>query len=191
MTSKFPPRRLLAVAAALALIGGQADAKGGQKPKTSLDGSEVVCPLGSFHCAPRPYNYAMCRPNAMLEFYDPTLPATSDLRDVSTAYGRARHVDSSNQTVYHLTGDAWLTRDDQRVQADTIDYNDETTDYDARGNVRYQEAGQLMAGTHIRGNTNDSRGIADRVRSADSALARRPGSSARRVLNAPSRRAAT
>ena len=164
MTSKFPPRRLLAVAAALALIGGQADAKGSQKPKTSLDGSEQVCPLGSFHCAPRPYNYAMCRPNAMLEFYDPTLPQDSDLRDVSTAYGRAQHVDSSNQTVYHLTGDAWLTRDDQRVQADTIDYNDDTTDYDARGNVRYQEAGQLMAGTHIRGNTNDSRGLADDVR---------------------------
>ena len=164
MTSKFPPRRLLAVAAALALIGGQADAKGSQKPKTSLDGSEQVCPLGSFHCAPRPYNYAMCRPNAMLEFYDPALPQNSDLRDVSTAYGRAEHVDSSDQTVYHLVGNAWLTRDDQRVQADKIDYNDDTTDYDARGNVRYQEAGQLMAGTHIRGNTNDSRGLADDVR---------------------------
>lgn len=164
MTSKFPPRRLLAVAAALALIGGQADAKGSQKPKTSLDGAEQVCPLGSFHCAPRPYSYAMCRPNAMLEFYDPTLPKDSDLRDTSPAYVRAKFVDSSNQTVYHLAGDAWLTRDDQRLQADTIDYNDDTTDYDARGNVRYQEAGQLMAGTHMRGNTDASRGIADDVR---------------------------
>ena len=163
--SKFPPRRLLAVAAALALIGGQADAKGSQnRPKTSLDGSEQVCPLGSFHCAPRPYSYAMCRPNAMLEFYDPTLSTDSDLRDVSPAYVRAKSVDSSNQTVYHLAGDAWLTRADQRLQADTIDYNDDTTDYDARGNVRYQEAGQLMAGSHMRGNTEASRGIADDVR---------------------------
>jgi LPS-assembly protein len=163
VTSKFPPRRLLAVAAALALIGGQADAKG-QNPKTSLDGSEQVCPLGSFHCEPRPYNFAMCRPNAMLEFYDPTLPADSDLRDTSTAFVRSKYFESTDQTLYHLSGDAWLTRDDQRIQADTIDYNDNTTDYDARGNVRYQEAGQLMAGTHMRGNSNDGRGIADDVR---------------------------
>ncbi|WP_139350379.1 LPS assembly protein LptD [Rhodanobacter sp. B04] len=165
MMAKFPPRRLLAVAAALALVGGQAEAKDSQnRPKSSLDGSEQVCPLGSFHCTPRPYSYAMCRPNAMLEFYDPTLSKDSDLRDTSPVYARARSVDSSNQTVYHLAGDAWLTRADQRVQADTIDYNDDTTDYDARGNVRYQEAGQLMAGTHMRGNTDANRGIADDVR---------------------------
>ena len=56
---KLPPRRLLAVAAALALVGGPVEAMGsslGQHRKSSLDGSEQVCPLGSFHCAPRPYN---------------------------------------------------------------------------------------------------------------------------------------
>ena len=129
-----------------------------------MDGSEQICPLGTFHCAPRPYNFAICRPNAMLEFYDPTLSTDADVRDTSPAYVRAKHVTSTNQTVYHLMGDAWLTRADQRVQADTIDYNSDTTDYDARGNVRYQEAGQLMAGTHIRGNTDSSRALADNVR---------------------------
>jgi LPS-assembly protein len=155
----------LAVAAALALIGGQADAKGSHShPKASQDGADQSCPLGSFHCAPRPYNYAMCRPNALLEFYDPTLGKDPDLRDTSPTLVKAQHVDSSNLSVYHLSGDVRLQRADQQLQADTVDYNDDSTDYDARGNVRYQEAGQLLAGSHMRGNTDASRGIADDVR---------------------------
>jgi LPS-assembly protein len=164
VTPTFPPRRLLAVAAALALIGGQVDAKGQHRPKSSLDGAEQVCPLGSFHCAPRPYNYAICRPNALLEFYDPTLGKDPDLRDTSPTYSKAQRVDSSNQTVYHFSGDVKLTRADQQLQGDTVDYNSDSTDYDARGNVRYQEAGQLLAGSHMRGNTDAKRGIADDVR---------------------------
>ena len=167
MTRTLPPRRLLAVAAALALVGGPVDAMAGNTGphrKASLDGSEQVCPLGSFLCPPRPYNYAMCHPNAMLEFYDPTLSRDSSARDTSNTYVWARHVDSSNQTVYHLSGDVRMDRADQRLQADTVDYNDDTTDYDARGNVRYQDAGQLLAATHARGNSDASTGIADDVR---------------------------
>ncbi len=165
MTATFPPRRLLAVAAALALIGGPARA-GDEQPtaKNSPDASNQVCPLGSFHCAPRPANYAMCRPNALLSFYDPTLGKDSSLRDTSPAYVDAQHIDSSNQSVYHLSGEVLMQRADQRLQADTLDYNDTTTDYDARGNVRYQEAGQLLAASHMRGNSNASRGTADNVR---------------------------
>jgi LPS-assembly protein len=164
VTPKFPPRRLLAVAAALALIGGQAEAKGQPRPKTSLDGTEQACPLGTFHCAPRPYSYAMCRPNSLLEFYDPTLGKDPALRQTSPTQAHALTVDSSNQSIYHLSGDVKLTRADQQLQADTVDYNDGSTDYDARGNVRYQEAGQLLAGSHMRGNTTANRGIADDVR---------------------------
>ena len=138
MTSKFPPRRLLAVAAAVALLSGQADAKAGQShPKTSLDGSEQACPLGTFHCAPRPYSYAMCRPNALLEFYDPSLGTNTALRDTSLTKVQSQQVDSSNQTVYHLSGNVKLQRADQQLQADTVDYNSDTTDYDARGNVPF------------------------------------------------------
>lgn len=106
----------------------------------------------------------MCRPNALLEFYDPTLDKDSSRRDSTAAQVRSEHVDSSNQTVYHLAGNVQLRRADQQLQADRIDYNDQTTDYDARGNVRYQEAGQLLAATHMRGNTEASHGIADDVR---------------------------
>ena len=106
----------------------------------------------------------MCRPNALLDFYDPTLSQDSSLRNSSPAYVNAQHVDSSNQSLYHLSGDVLMQRADQQLQADTLDYNDATTDYDARGNVRYQEAGQLLAAAHMKGNSDASRGIADDVR---------------------------
>ncbi|WP_449423309.1 LPS-assembly protein LptD [Rhodanobacter lindaniclasticus] len=165
MTATFPPRRLLAVAAALALIGGQARADDDPQPApASPNPTYQACPLGSFHCAPRPVNYAMCRPNALLDFYDPTLGRDSSLRATTPARVAAQHVDSSDQSVYHLSGNVLLQRADQQLQADTLDYNDATTDYDARGNVRYQEAGQLLAASHLRGNTDASRGVADDVR---------------------------
>jgi len=165
VTSTFPPRRLLAVAAALALFGGQLPAASAAPAAPKASGAaDQSCPLGSFHCAPRPLNYAMCRPNALLEFYDPTLSQDSSQREVAPAHVSAQHVDSSDQSVYHLAGDVLLQRADQQLQADTLDYNDTTTDYDARGNVRYQEAGQLLAASHLRGNTNASRGVADDVR---------------------------
>ena len=158
----LPPRRLLAIAAAIALISsGQVDAKSNNKrPKNSLDGSEVVCPLGTFICAPRPDNFALCRPNSMLDFYDPTLTTDTSLRTTANTYGWAEHVDSTDQTVYHMSGHVQMVRADQRLLADRVDYNEDTTDYDARGNVRYQEAGQLLQADHMTGNTNDSRGVA-------------------------------
>jgi LPS-assembly protein len=165
VTPKLPPRRLLAVAAALAVFGGQADASNAQiSPASPANQTDLACPLGSFHCAPRPLNYAMCRPNALLEFYDPSLGKDTSLRETSPTRVQAQHVDSSNQSVYHLSGEVKLQRADQQLQAERIDYNDGSTDYDARGNVRYQEAGQLLAASHMRGNTEASRGIADDVR---------------------------
>ena len=105
----------------------------------------------------------MCRPNALLDFYDPTLSQDSSLRNSSPAHVTAQHVDSANQSVYHLSGDVLMQRADQQLQANTLDYNDATTDYDARGNVRYQEAGQLLAASHMKGNSDASRGVADDV----------------------------
>ena len=100
----------------------------------------------------------------MLEFYDPTLGTDPALRETSPTRASAEHVDSSDKSVYHLTGNVKLQRADQQLQADSIYYSDKSTDYDARGNVRYQEAGQLLAGSHMRGNTAASKGTADDVR---------------------------
>ncbi|WP_114238812.1 LPS-assembly protein LptD [Dyella sp. C9] len=178
----LPPRRLLAVAAALALFGGPVEAQsasdqlntealpptasGPSNPSNPTNNTRPptpYCPLGSYRCAPRPMNYSMCRPNAMLDFYDPTMSKDSSVRETSNTYVVAERVDSSNQSVYHLEGNVKIDRADQRMQAEVGDYNDDTTDYDVRGNVRYQEVGQLVSADHMRGNQDASTGIADNV----------------------------
>ena len=162
----LPPRRLLAVAAAVALCGGPlgADAAVPTAPQPAAASAANNCPLGAFQCPPRPQSFALCRPNALLEFYDPTLTRDSSLREAAATDVQAAHVDSSNQSVYKLAGDVRIERADQLLRADRIDYNDQSTDYDARGNVRYQDAGQLLAADRLRGNTEANRGVAEQVR---------------------------
>jgi LPS-assembly protein len=172
----LPPRRLLAVAAALALAGGPVEAQtaapapasapAAAPATTATAGSDSVssCPLGVFHCPPRPENFALCRPNALLEFYDPTLPRNAALRETSDTAVDAAHVDSSDRAVYRLSGNVRIERADQLLRADRVDYNDTTTDYDAQGNVRYQEAGELLSADRLRGNNQANHGVAENVR---------------------------
>ena len=164
----LPPRRLLAVAAALALFGGPVEAQtAAPEAATAVApaGTEVSsCPLGAFHCPPRPESFALCRPNALLEFYDPTLPRDSTLRETSDTVVDAAHVDSSDRAVYRLSGNVRIARADQLLRGDRIDYNDTTTDYDAQGNVRYQEAGELLSAARLQGTTQANRGVAENVR---------------------------
>ncbi|MEI7035821.1 LPS-assembly protein LptD [Fulvimonas yonginensis] len=165
----LPPRRLLAVAAALALSGGVAEARTAPAQPSTTPGPAAsaaapTCPLGVFHCPPRPESYAMCRPNALLEFYDPTLPRDPALRESADTDVQSTHVDSSNQAYYRLSGNVRIERADQLLRADRIDYNDSTTDYDAQGNVRYQEAGELLSADRLRGNNQANHGVAENVR---------------------------
>lgn len=161
----LPPRRLLAVAAALALFGGTVDARSAPAQAAApASDTAPTCPLGAFRCPARPENFALCRPNALLEFYDPSLTQDATLRDSANTDVHAERVDSSNQAFYKLSGNVRLERADQLLQADTATYDQDTTDYDAQGNVRYQEAGELLAASHLRGNTAANRGVADDVR---------------------------
>lgn len=158
----LPPRRLLAIAAATALISSHAahaTSSQNKRPKSSVDGSQILCPLGTFICPPRPDNFALCRPNALLEFYDPFLPKNSALRETAQTYVTSDYVQSPDQTTYHLTGHVKVIRADQELHADTADYNSDTTDYDARGNVHYQEYTQMISADHMVGNTDNSTGV--------------------------------
>ena len=133
-------------------------------PPGVTSSAPAACPLGTFHCPARPVSYAMCRPNALLDFYDPSLTRDTSLRASANTTVDAEHADSSNRSVYKLTGSVRMQRADQLLRADRIDYNDKTTDYDARGNVRYQDAGQLLSATRLVGNNNAQRGRASDVR---------------------------
>jgi LPS-assembly protein len=164
----MPPRRLLAVAAAVFMAGAYGDpasaASQDAAAGTVAATAESSCKLGSFKCAPRPVSYALCRPNAMLEFYDPALTKDATLRETALTKTNATSVDSSETSVYHFQGDVRIERADQLLQADDVHYNQDSTHYDAQGNVRYQEAGSLMSADHMVGTTDPQMGDADNVR---------------------------
>jgi LPS-assembly protein len=182
--SILPRRRLLATAVALVVSGTawQAQAQT-QPPQGSLgtapsatvtsphDASAVeTCKLGSFVCAPRPVSYALCSPNAMLDFYDPTITKDTTLREtavtdtVSNINGtQGVKVESPEPNVYHMTGGVRLQRADQVLQAEDVTYNADSTAYDAKGNVRYQEAGMLLRADRLTGTTTPNQGDADKV----------------------------
>jgi LPS-assembly protein len=131
--------------------------------KTLLRRSEV-CPLGSFSCPRPPVSYALCRPNALLEFYQPGLPADASGRDNANTDVLAEHVDSSNPDVYRLRGNVRLQRYDELLRTDQLDYNDKTSAYDARGNVRYQDSTLLLSADRVHGTTTPDHARADNVR---------------------------
>jgi LPS-assembly protein len=168
----LPPRRLLAVAASVFLFGGIAQAADQQAVAPAaapqfknpyVAPPPVICKLGAFSCPPRPVSFELCRPNAMMSFYDPTLPQDTTGRDTALANTSSIDVDSSNMSVYHLKGSVHLTRWDQMLNADTVDYNSDSTEYDARGNVKYQEAGTLIQADHMYGTQTPNHGNADNV----------------------------
>ncbi|KAG9590313.1 hypothetical protein KCV01_g11903, partial [Aureobasidium melanogenum] len=173
----LPQRRLLATAVAL-VIAGTAMGVQAKTPKNVIQPGSTqpvaeTCPLGSFICPPRPVSYALCRPNAMLSFYEPAITKDTTLRDTSPTDvhsgiddgGKSGvKVESPEPNVYHMTGGVRLERADQVLRADDVTYNSDSTAYDAEGNVRYQEAGMLVSADRMTGTTTPNQGEAEHVR---------------------------
>ncbi|HET7359271.1 MAG TPA: LPS assembly protein LptD, partial [Rhodanobacteraceae bacterium] len=176
MPSRLRPptgTQLLALAISLALgsVAAQAQVAGTDRSGTAQPPSaktelrlRQVCPLGSFSCPRPPVSYALCRPNALLEFYQPGLPGDAAGRDNAATDVLAQHVDSSDRDVYRLQGNVRLQRYDELLRTDRLDYNNKTTAYDARGNVRYQDSGLLLSADRVRGTTTPDRARAENVR---------------------------
>ncbi|WP_429244302.1 LPS-assembly protein LptD [Luteibacter sp. 621] len=179
--SILPKRRLLATAVALVVSGTAWQAQAQSTPAAATTPAPAVsaghpasevetCKLGSFICAPRPVSYLLCSPNAMLDFYDPTITKDTTLRDtavtdtVSNINGtEGVKVESPEPNLYHMTGGVRLQRADQVLQAEDVTYNADSTAYDAKGNVRYQEAGMLLRADRMTGTTTPNQGDADHV----------------------------
>jgi LPS-assembly protein len=179
--SILPKRRLLATAVAL-IVSGHALEVSAQSAPTQGETRAVAptapvaaetCPLGSFICPPRPVSYAMCRPNAMLDFYEPSITKDSSLREtaitdihsgIDDGNTSGVKVESPEPNVYHMTGGVRLERADQVLRAQDVTYNSDSTAYDARGDVKYQEAGMLVSADRMTGTTTPNQGDAYNVR---------------------------
>lgn len=163
---RLPNRRLLAMAVAVAAAGPMAHAQDAPAAQSDSGRSaaSAACPLGSFQCPKRPVSYALCRPNALLSFYQPGLPADANGRKQALTDVLAEQVDSADRSVYHMDGNVRLQRYDQLLRADRLDYNDTSTAYDAHGDVRYQDSTLLLSADRIQGTTTPDKADADDVR---------------------------
>ena len=144
--------RALAFAITLAVAPGMALAQG------SVD----VCPLGAFTCPVVKNDFALCRKNDLLNFYEPGLP-TEGNREASPAQVYGDRFSSPDSNLFHLSGNTALQRLDQLLRADSLTYNADTTAYDAEGHIRYQERGMLFSADSMKGTTTPEYGVADNV----------------------------
>ena len=133
--------RLLAVALALVIAHAA----------TAQD-APPTCPVGVLIC-PKPARsnqFALCKRNALLDFYTPGLPTTGNRTTIASDVS-AKKVSSSDSAHYLLEGDVQMQRLDQLLRADTLTYDTDTTAYTAQGHVRMQDRSMLASADSAHG----------------------------------------
>lgn len=132
-------------------------------PAGSPSTDAPACPIGVYRCPKKADDFSLCKPSALLEFYEPGLPTTGD-REAAPADMQADRFDSSDSKKYVLTGHARLQRVDQLLQGDRLSYDSDSTAYTAEGHVRYQDRGLLLAADKAQGTTTPNASTLDQVR---------------------------
>ncbi len=115
-------------------------------------GEPPACPVGVLIC-PKPARanqFAMCKRNALLDFYTPGLPTTGDRKTIASDVS-AQKVSSSDNAHYLLEGDVQMQRLDQLLRTDTLTYDTDTTAYTAQGHVRMQDRSMLVSADSAHG----------------------------------------
>src|SRR5687767_3756144 len=91
-------------------------------------------------------DWSLCRANAMLDFFEPTLP-TDGVRQTAPTEVDAQSVTIVEESKYELEGDVVITRADQRVAADEMRYDATASRVEAEGDVHYQDKDLLLSAT--------------------------------------------
>jgi LPS-assembly protein len=131
----LPSFRLLATALALILV-----------QSAIAQGMAPACPVGVLIC-PRPARtntFALCKRNALPDFYTPGLPTQGDRSQVAADVS-ARKVESTDSTHYRLDGDVRMQRLDQLLRSDFLTWDTDTTAYTAGGHVVMQDRSMVMS----------------------------------------------
>ncbi len=139
--SRLPNSRLLATTLALAIAQG-----------ALAQDVSPACPVGVLIC-PKPARtnlFAMCKRNALLDFYTPGLPTEGDRSKVAADVS-ARKVESTDGSHYRLDGDVRMQRLDQLLRSDFLTYDTNTTAYTADGHVVMQDRSMVMSAASANG----------------------------------------
>lgn len=110
------------------------------------------CSVDLSKCSANREGFALCKPNALLDFYTPGLPVEGDRAAFPMDFS-AKKVQSADKSQYVMEGNVRAQRLDELFQADKITYNNETTAYTATGSVRYQDRSLLMSADSAHGTT--------------------------------------
>ena len=110
-------------------------------------------------------------PNQRLRAQRPQMPAPNDVWIDAVK-------EESEGPLRHLRGHVVIETSDRKLQADEVDYNDDTGEAEARGNVRFESflEGDKLECDHGKYNVNDQTGIFWDVRGTSPAkIVARPG----------------
>lgn len=135
-------------------------------PRIAPLASALLLAIASLPAAARssnPDDWVLCRPNALLDFWNPKLPKDG-VREASPAEFAAEKFDVSNEKSYVLEGNVEIQRADQYIAADKLTYEVEADRYVADGNVHYQDRGLLLGADKAVGELSEDTNTLDNVR---------------------------
>jgi len=95
-------------------------------------------------------NWQQCSGMPVLDWIEPL--AADPNREQAATDIDADSIDVSGKDVYLLEGDARLSRADQRLRADRLQFTHSASTYAATGEVRYQDAGVALDAKSVSGN---------------------------------------
>ena len=110
-----------------------------------------------------PAQWALCKPNAMFDFYRADLPKDGD-RENAEAQLSAQRFDIQDRTQYQLEGGVEIQRADQFIGADVLRYDTQAQTYEAEGAVRYQDRGLLLGAERASGDLASDRSTMEKVK---------------------------
>lgn len=122
-----------------------------------------LCPVGILQCSGTLPAWSLCKRNALMDFYDPTLPTTG-VRNGAPMDVEGEVAESGDGNHYVLQGGARIQQLDQLIRADRFDYMRDSTKWIADGNIQYQDRSMLLSADHGEGTTTPSVSALDGVR---------------------------
>ena len=126
-------------------------------------GTQPLCPVGILQCTGTTPMWSLCKRNALMDFYDPTLPTTG-VRNDAPMDVEGEVAESGDGNHYVLQGGARIQQLDQLIRADRFDYMRDSTKWIADGNIQYQDRSMLLSADHGEGSTTPSVSTLDGVR---------------------------
>jgi LPS-assembly protein len=123
----------------------------------------VACGLEAAPLQADPARWAMCRGAPLFDWLAAQDAAAAPREEADTELDAAA-IDVSGKDLYRLEGAVRITRADQRIGAERVDYTHSTSAFAAEGDVRYQDASIALSAERAYGVLAEDRSTLEDVR---------------------------